>query len=321
MKYEYKSVLRAVILELVDEKRKLGFKYETEEKYFKGIDRLAISVSLAVPVITKEFAEEFVKIHSNETPTNSHLRCSAIRVLARHMARKGMVAYVIPPLPAGSYRRTFAPHVFTDGEIRRILETADTYAGSLSLDGHTYRQRKKYPVILRILYSTGMRIGEVLSLRLGNIDFKKSTFTILHAKNNSERVIPVHRNALKSLRDYIIENKIVKEDQYVFSGRTGGRIGYCVINQVFLRLLRIARIAHTKGGPRLHDFRHTFCVHRLRDWVLEGKDVGSLFPYLCAYMGHADTRCTEYYLRLTADIYPDVVEKMERHFNGEATNE
>ncbi len=166
-----------------------------------------------------------------------------------------------------------------------------------------------------------MRIGEVLSLRLGDIDFKRGTFTILHAKNNGKRVIPVHRNTLRALGDYILEFKIARDGQYVFSGKGGRRIGRYAINKVFLGLLRLARIPHPKGGPRLHDLRHTFCVHRLRDWVLGGKDASSLFPYLCAYMGHADTRCTEYYLRLTADLYPNIVVRMERLYNGEAANE
>ena len=60
----------------------------------------------------------------------------------------------------------------------------------------------------------------------------------------------------------------------------------------------------------------TFCVHRLKIWVLDKKDITALFPYLCAYMGHRDTRCTEYYLRLTADLYPDIIHKTEIYFYG-----
>src|SRR5699024_924415 len=86
---------------------------------------------------------------------------------------------------------------------------------------------------------------------------------------------------------------------------------------IFRKILHIACIPHGgKGkGPTVHSFRHTFCVHRLRDWVICGRNISALFPYLCAYMGHADTRCTEYYLRLTAELYPDIVIKSEKYFN------
>ena len=57
--------------------------------------------------------------------------------------------------------------------------------------------------------------------------------------------------------------------------------------------------------------RHTYCCHCLKKWVLKGQDLTNLLPYLAAYMGHTDFRGTQYYLRLTADLYPDIVEKIE----------
>jgi hypothetical protein len=55
-------------------------------------------------------------------------------------------------------------------------------------------------------------------------------------------------------------------------------------------------------------------VHRLKKWVLDGKELTNFLPYLVAYLGHADFRGTEYYLRLTADLYPEIVSRMEVAF-------
>lgn len=321
MKYEYNSVLKDEITGLIAEKRALGFKYETDEKNLRRIDKLAIKLELNKPEITKEFADEYIKVGPNEKKITTTHRVGTLRVLANYMIRQGKKAYVIPPLPSGSYKSSFVPHIFTDGELRKIFETADNYAKSLSLDGHFYPQRKKYPVILRILYSTGMRIGEVLSMRLKDIDLKKNTITILQAKNQSERVIPIHQNTAKLIHEYILEHKIFKAEQYIFENTKGLPISSESVSHTFLALLRIAHIPHPTNGPRIHDFRHTFCVHRLRDWFLENRDISALFPYLCAYMGHADTRCTEYYLRLTADLYPDIVRKMESYYKEEQSGE
>ena len=52
--------------------------------------------------------------------------------------------------------------------------------------------------------------------------------------------------------------------------------------------------------------RHAYCVHRLARWVRTGQDLTNLLPYLAVYLGHADFRGTEYYLRLTADLYPEL---------------
>jgi hypothetical protein len=48
--------------------------------------------------------------------------------------------------------------------------------------------------------------------------------------------------------------------------------------------------------------------------VLSGKELTNLMPYLAAYMGHTDFRGTQYYLRLTADLYPDIIAKTEATF-------
>lgn len=297
-------------------KELLALSMKKDEKNLRRVDKLAIKMQIAEPTITKELAEEFIKTGPNEKPITSTHRVGTIRVLAKYMISHGMEAYMIPPLPVGSYKSSFVPHIFTEYELRKIFENADNYATAQSIDGQVYPQRKKYPVILRILYSTGMRIGEVLSMRLKDLDFKKNTITILHAKNQSERIIPIHKNTATLIHEYILEHNIFKAEQYVFMNKKGEPISGVTVNHVFLALLRIAHIPHPKEGPRIHDFRHTFCVHRIRDWVLGNRDINALFPYLCAYMGHADTRCTEYYLRLTADLYPNIVGKMESYYRG-----
>jgi integrase len=316
MKYEYQSVLKDVIQELIGEKHSLGFKYETAEWKLKELDQLAVKEQLDHIEITREFAEKYIARKPNEKAINTTNRTGIIRVLAQFMIRKGYPAYVLPPLPAGSYDRSFVPHIYTEDELQRIFTAIDEYAATPALDGQYYPQRDKYPVIFRILYSTGMRIDEVLNLKVKDVDLDKKTFTILNAKNHSERIIPVHENTIRRLRNYMIKKEIYRIDQYIFSNRYGEHIDKSTVDSFFLRFLQFAGIPHPRNGPRVHDFRHTFCVHRLRDWVLEGRNINALFPYLCAYMGHADTRCTEYYLRLTADLYPDIVYKSEKHFNG-----
>lgn len=321
MHYEFKSVLKGVIHDLIAEKQALGFNFETEQWKLKELDLLAIKTNLEKIEITKEFAETFISRKPNEKAINSTHRAGIVRALAQFMIRKGYPAYVTPPLPIGSYNRAFTPHIYTDEELKRLFKVMDDYAVAESLDGHPYPQRKKYPVIFHILYSTGMRIGEVLALQVKDVDLDKMTFTIRHAKNHSERIIPVHKNIIERLKQYMIEEEIFMDDLYIFANQAGNHIDISTVDFFFLRFLRLAGIPHPKDGPRIHDFRHTFCVHRLRDWVKEGRDINALFPYLCAYMGHADTRCTEYYLRLTADLYPDIVMKAEKYFLGGLADE
>jgi integrase len=62
----------------------------------------------------------------------------------------------------------------------------------------------------------------------------------------------------------------------------------------------------TGNPPRVHDFRHSFCVYRLNQWVREGKDINALYPYLSEYLGHSNFADTDYYLSLVPSFYPQM---------------
>lgn len=68
-----------------------------------------------------------------------------------------------------------------------------------------------------------------------------------------------------------------------------------------------------QGNPRIHDFRHTFAVNCLKKFVNEGKDLTAYLPILKTYMGHSKFKSTEYYLKLTNDMFPDILEKVNSY--------
>ena len=84
----------------------------------------------------------------------------------------------------------------------------------------------------------------------------------------------------------------------------------------FRRFLWKAQISHGgRGhGPRIYDFRHTYAVHCLKKWVKQGKDLAIYFPILKTYMGHDSFKETAYYLRMTADVFPNIISKMESRY-------
>jgi integrase len=86
----------------------------------------------------------------------------------------------------------------------------------------------------------------------------------------------------------------------------------------FRRFLWHARISHGgKGkGPRVHDLRHAYAVHCLKKWSEQEKDLTVYLPVLKTYMGHDSFEETAYYLRLTADVFPEITLKIETQYPG-----
>ena len=65
-------------------------------------------------------------------------------------------------------------------------------------------------------------------------------------------------------------------------------------------------------GPRVHDLRRTFAVHRIARWYAEGAEVQSLLPVLATYMGHKDIVSTQHYATVTAAIRDQAGHRFER---------
>lgn len=86
-----------------------------------------------------------------------------------------------------------------------------------------------------------------------------------------------------------------------------------------MRLMRRAGIKPPRGrcGPRVHDLRHTFAVHRLLDWYKQGADVQTLLPRLSTYMGHINIQSTQVYLRYMPEVLAEANRRFEVAFSSE----
>ena len=311
MAYEYQSALAPVIKDLIAEKRAVGFKYEGAEKGLKKLDLLFLAKGIKDPILTREIVDEFSALSANETLNNRSKRIADVRELAKYMNSHGYSAYVYPSLPNRDYSSSFIPYIFTNEELAAFFN---------AVDSDDSESATKYSVLFRLLYSTGMRIGEVLSLNYGDIDFTQGTFFIRQGKKNKDRIIPVDRGMLNILQDYLVSNRPnISGDDRVFVSPHHDSLKHNAVYDAFRKYLWKAGISHAgrSKGPQIHSFRHTYCVHRMRNWVLEGRSLDTLCPYICAYMGHSDLRSTEYYTRLTADLFPDIRNKCEAYLSGE----
>ena len=87
-----------------------------------------------------------------------------------------------------------------------------------------------------------------------------------------------------------------------------------MVHSLYRKALRLSGISHGgRGkGPRLHDVRHTFAVRVLNKWVRDGKNLTTVLPYLAIYMGHEGLKACQHYLRLTAVMFPELIETVEK---------
>jgi integrase len=205
-------------------------------------------------------------------------------------------------------RSKYIPHIYTKEEKQRFFHAVDNYPAT----SFSYRNDVD-PELFRFLCCTGARLSEALNLKKEDYDEDNGTVFIRGAKNNRDRIIPLSVSFNKRLNKYARGFLAGLSDEgYLFPSIAGGKMDKSTAYLHFRDYLLMADIPHDAKGPRIHDFRHGLAVENLRRWAKEGADMSNKLPYLSAYMGHTDFRATQYYLRLTAEIYPEMVEMMEK---------
>ncbi|MDQ2086406.1 tyrosine-type recombinase/integrase, partial [Herbivorax sp. ANBcel31] len=154
--------------------------------------------------------------------------------------------------------------------------------------------------------------SEAVKLKKGDVDFKKGTLFIQHTKFNKQRIIPIADSLLQRCRVYYIDVVIANPDNlFFFPSPYGGQLDTSTVYSWFRNILWQAGIAHTGKGPRLHDVRHLYAVTCLKNWVRQGRDLTNCLAYLSVYLGHEDIRGSQRYLRMTSELYPDIVKAVE----------
>jgi integrase len=174
------------------------------------------------------------------------------------------------------------------------------------------------PTLLRVLYGTGIRIGEALSLKNTDINLSENYIVVKDAKNEKQRIIPISESLSAVCQDYLnYRSKIPvlqSGDSPFFISLNGSATNpYIFSNWYFRIVLRAAGIPYTGNhrGPRIHDIRHTAACHALAKMAESGVDLYASLPILSTYLGHQSLSATNGYVRLTAAMYPDLLKEVD----------
>jgi integrase len=311
MRKDAPKTLRELSEDYIAYKRAGGIAARKEGQTILRFIKLAESLNPIPASVTKELAELWENISPNESPPNQRLRIGVVRRFAEYLNARNILSYVYP------YRRSaeheFKPYIFTNEELSRFFTACDN-----TLSPYLPTRCEIASLIFRMLYSTGMRLSEALHLTVRDVDLVQGVIRVNDTKFNKERLLPVDDALLERMKHY--SNNVlsfVGRDSPFFPNPNKDFYSPGNIYSLFRDRLWAARISHGgKGaGPRVHDLRHTFAVHCLRRAVKNGDDLSIMLKFLSVYMGHCDTSSTQAYLRLTADMYPDIVCKTEYHFD------
>lgn len=303
----FKSPLAPYMQDMLEEKRAAGFKMDALAYVFQQMDRFFVSNGLDVASLPEGIVCLWIRRRPHETVYNLCRRTGFLRQLGNYLLDRGLPVY-LPERPP-SKRSNYAPYIFTRSQIRDIFDAAE------KIPPHALSPGRQIflPVVFRILYGCGLRVGEALSLTLEDVDVENGVLTIREAKFRKERLVPVAESLRLRLKDYVETTRFQPGVPYLFASRHKRPYDRRAFYTAFRRILAKCGISHGgRGkGPRVHDLRHTFAVHRLEDWYRQGGNLAKQLPILSAYLGHTEISGTIDYLHITLSLLPDIATRME----------
>ena len=297
----------------VAHKQAMGMRFHTEARTLKSFCRTMGDIAVADIAADRVYAY----IAGTGPVTRFwHRKYGVLRgfyrfAMARGYAASSPLPNIIPKPPQ------FVPYIFTHEELQRLLD-----ASACCESPHSKVQPYTCRMLILLLYGTGLRISEALSLTLANVDLPVGMLTIQESKVYKTRLVPMSPALTSALGTYVAQRAKehpTKLDAALFLTRTSTPLLRHTAENIFSRLRVRAGVLRHDGGrfqPRLHDLRHTAVVHRLVSWYRQGADVQRLLPQLATYLGHVHIAATQHYLTLTPELLREASQRFEHYARG-----
>lgn len=263
--------------------------------------------------ITTQLALAFATINPELSSITWASRLSKIRQFAKYWSVNDPKTEIPPVnlIPRSNTHHT--PHIYSDNEIIKLLESVKKNFRIDPLDRYTYF------ALFGLLAVTGMRPHEALNLKREDVDISHQIITIHESKFRKSRYIPIHQTTANILCDYAKYRDhcfpVPKSPEF-FIGHHGNKPASNTLLDNFHKHLK--KIGVKKGKDdhyaRIMDLRHTFVIKNLTRWYKNDvTNIDRYIPVLSTYLGHDKPSSTYWYLTANPDLSNAILKRIKKY--------
>lgn len=238
-----------------------------------------------------------------------------VRNLCLYRRRTDPACFVPDSTEFPQQHQAVRPYIFTEDELIRLLAAA----GQLRPNSRSPLCPENFRLALVLLYTMGLRRGELLRLTVADYDPSARTILIRESKFHKSRLLPLSSDGDRELQAYLSIRRSrrmsVSSDSPLLCNSYGGAMAYTGtgLGATIRGLFATTGIRTPAGNPpRIHDFRHCFAVHALLRWYRDGANVQAKLPFLATYMGHVSVVSTAYYLPFVEQLTSQASERFAK---------
>jgi site-specific recombinase XerD len=196
-----------------------------------------------------------------------HSRINAVKFYFEQVLHHEKLPFAEIPRPK---KRSILPKVLSKKDISKIFQQVENL---------------KHIVMLKLCYGMGLRVSEIVNLKISDIDSNRMMVHIEAAKGKKDRYVTLPTSILEELRIYYSE---YRPKNYLFEGHYGGKYSVRSAQAVFKAAMRKAKINKTVG---IHGLRHSYATHLL--------ECGTDMIFIQKLLGHRDIKTTEIYAKVS----------------------
>jgi site-specific recombinase XerD len=198
---------------------------------------------------------------------NIHSRLNAVKFYFDQVLNRDKFFFEEIPRPK---KKSLLPKVISKSDIAKIFAHTDN---------------AKHLLMLKLCYGMGLRVSEIVNLKVANIDSKRMLVHIEAAKGKRDRYVTLPESVLDDLRSYY---KLHRPKTYLFEGQYGGQYATRSIQAIFKIAMKKANVNKTVG---IHGLRHSYATHLL--------ECGTDMIFIQKLLGHKDIKTTEIYAQVS----------------------
>lgn len=276
----------------------LGYCAKTYTSRLQKLDRFIEEKYPYAICLTKEMVTDWLTPEGNESISHRQSRARIARQFAEYLLSVNCDAYVVPKRYICG-KTSFCPYLLTDKELSELFDACD----SLPNTPKDALYQATASVMLRLLYTCGLRPGEGLRLQTRHICFDTGEILITNTKLKKDRMVVASDSMLVLLKKYLLQKQLHgrAEHKYFFSRPDGTAYTHDWLQHIMKKSFRKANSSREESElPRVraYDLRHRFASAILCKWLEEGENIYNMLPYLRTYMGHSSLSQTAYYIHI-----------------------